>query len=78
MTIYYEAFPTVCQVHTLQQAWLELWSGRTWTARAHGAGVDGVTLAEWANNWPARLVALQSDLRTGRYRPSPLLWFDPR
>ena len=76
MAIHHEAFPAVCQFHRLQQAWLELWSGRTWTARSHGAGLDGVTLAEWANNWPARLTALQAELRNGRYRPSPLLWFD--
>ena len=60
----------------LQQAWLELRSGRTMAARQQGAGVDGVTLAAWEEDWQWRLANLRAELLGGAYRPSPLLWFD--
>ena len=65
-----------CANSNLRRAWQELWSGRTRAARSHGAGVDGVTLADWAGHGEARLAALRTDLLTGRYRPAPLRWFD--
>ena len=33
-------------------------------------------MADWAADWDARLRALQDDLWSGLYRPSPLLWFE--
>lgn len=69
-------FETICDGPNLHQAWLGIWSGRTVAGRQAGAGVDGVTIADWAADWDARLRALQADLLTGLYRPSPLLWFE--
>jgi group II intron reverse transcriptase/maturase len=62
--------------YRLQQAWLELRGGRTAAARQQGAGVDGVTLATWEEDWQWRLANLRAELLGGAYRPSPLLWFD--
>lgn len=36
-------------------------------------GVDGVTVAAFAESWQPRLVALQAAVREGRYRPKPYL-----
>jgi retron-type reverse transcriptase len=69
-------FEIVCDTYTLQRAWMEVWAGRTRAARRKGAGVDGVTVADWEADWQARLRALQVGLWQGTYRPSPLLWFD--
>jgi len=65
-----------CASANLGHAWQEVWAGRTSAARGQGAGVDGTTVADWARGWETRLATLQSDLRAGRYRPAPLLWFD--
>jgi group II intron reverse transcriptase/maturase len=62
--------------YRLQQAWLELRGGRTLAARQQGAGVDGVTLADWEADSQWHLENLRADLLGGTYRPSPLLWFD--
>jgi group II intron reverse transcriptase/maturase len=69
-------FEIVCDTYTLQRAWMEVWAGRTRAARHKGAGVDGVTVADWGADWQARVRALQANLWHGTYRPSPLLWFD--
>ena len=69
-------FETVCDACTLQRAWMEVRDGRTRADRHRGAGVDGVTVAEWEVDWQARLAALQAGLWQDTYRPSPLLWFD--
>jgi len=69
-------FEALCDGPNLHQAWLGVWSGRTVASRQTGAGVDGVTIANWAVDWDVRLRALQADLLTGLYRPSPLLWFE--
>lgn len=69
-------FEAICDGPNLHQAWLGVWSGRTIASRQTGAGVDGVTVADWAADWDARLRALQDDLLSGLYRPSPLLWFE--
>lgn len=69
-------FEAICDGPNLHQAWLGVWSGRTIAGRQTGAGVDGVTVADWAADWGARLRALQDDLLSGLYRPSPLLWFE--
>jgi group II intron reverse transcriptase/maturase len=66
----------VCDGYNLQQAWMEVRGGRTLADRHKGAGVDGVTVATWEDDWAARLRKLQADLLRGTYRPSPLLWFD--
>lgn len=70
------AFDAICDRHNLYQAWMEVRSGRSLAARAHGAGVDGITVTAWEAEWPTRLQDLRADLLSGRYRPSPLLWFD--
>ncbi|MBN1935615.1 MAG: hypothetical protein JW934_13185 [Anaerolineae bacterium] len=69
-------FEAVCDGYNLQQAWMDVWGGRTVSARHKGAGVDGVTVAEWAQDWPARLRALQANLQRGAYQPQDLLRFD--
>ena len=69
-------FGAVCDAYVLQRAWMEVWAGRTRASRHRGAGVDGVTVADWEADWQARLGDLQAGLRHGTYRPSPLLWFD--
>jgi group II intron reverse transcriptase/maturase len=69
-------FEMVCDGYHLHRAWMEVRDGRTAPARQRGAGVDGVTVADWEADWPERLAALQADLLRGNYRPSPLLWFD--
>ncbi len=69
-------FEALCDGPNLHQAWLGVWSGRTAASRQAGAGVDGVTIADWAADWDVRLRTLQADLLTGLYRPSPLLWFE--
>jgi group II intron reverse transcriptase/maturase len=69
-------FASMCDGYHLQRAWMEVRDGRTRAARQRGAGVDGITVADWAVDWPERLAALQADLWYGTYRPSPLLWFD--
>jgi len=69
-------FEAVCDGYNLQRAWMEVRSGRTAAARRRGAGVDGVTVADWEANWAECLQTLQSDLLSGDYRPSSLLWFN--
>lgn len=76
MTTQPDLYAAVCDAYTLQRAWLEVWSGRTWTSRTQGAGVDGVTIASWAGDWPDRLARLGAELEARVYHPSPLLWFD--
>ncbi len=68
-------FEAICDGANLHQAWLRVWGGRTTANRQAGAGVDGVTIADWAADWTVRLRALQADLLAGLYCPSPLLWF---
>jgi group II intron reverse transcriptase/maturase len=69
-------YDQVCDGYTLQRAWAEVRGGRTAAARQQGAGVDGLTVADWEADWENRLAALQADLLDGAYRPSRLLWFD--
>jgi RNA-directed DNA polymerase len=69
-------FEAVCDPYALQRAWMAVRGKRTAATRHQGAGIDGVTVADWERDWAARLQALQADLRAGAYRPSPLLWFD--
>ncbi len=76
MAVELSLFEALCDGPNLHQAWLGVWSGRTTAGRQTGAGVDGVTIADWAADWDARLRMLQADLLTGLYRPNPLLWFE--
>jgi group II intron reverse transcriptase/maturase len=69
-------FEVVCDGYNLYRAWMEVRTGRTAAARQQGAGVDGVTVADWEAGWQQRLRALQRDLLSGAYRPSPLLRFE--
>lgn len=69
-------FEALCDGPNLHRAWLDVWSGRTTASRHVGAGVDGVTVTDWAAGWDRRLAALQVDLLTGDYRPSSLKWFE--
>jgi group II intron reverse transcriptase/maturase len=69
-------FEAICEGENLRRAWLDVWSGRSADARHAGAGLDGVTVAQWADDWDRRLRNLQIDLLTGEYRPAGLLWFD--
>lgn len=69
-------FEAVCHTYNLRRAWVEVRAGRTRADRHKGAGVDGVTVADWETHWQARVGDLQASLLHGTYRPSPLLWFD--
>jgi len=69
-------FEAICDPTNLQQAWAEVWGGRTAMARQRGAGVDGLTVADWAQDWVSRLRTLRTALLDGSYAPSPLLWFE--
>lgn len=69
-------FAEVCDPATLQQAWLDVRGKRSVADRQRGAGVDGVTVADWERDSAARLAALRDALRSGTYQPSPLRWFD--
>ena len=69
-------YQAACDSYNLHRAWMEVRGKRTSSARHQGAGVDGVTIADWETASEARLQALQSDLLSGAYRPSPLLAFD--
>ena len=40
-------FELLCDPYTLQRAWMEVHDGRTRAERQRGAGVDGVTVADW-------------------------------
>lgn len=50
----------------LRQAWVEV------STNMGGAGVDNITIAVWARDWEARLVALAAEVRGNRYRPGKL------
>lgn len=76
MSDQYPLFEAVCDAYNLQRAWMEVRGGRTRADRHRGAGVDGVTVADWERDWQVRLATLQADLCQGTYRPSPLRWFD--
>jgi RNA-directed DNA polymerase len=69
-------FNLVYEPYNLLLAWQKVWQGRTWAERRRGAGVDGVTLADWEPERDARLQALGAALREGSYRPEPLLYFE--
>ncbi len=69
-------YEQVCDGYNLHRAWMEVRGGRTVAARQQGAGLDGVTIADWETDWQGRIQALQADLAAGAYHPSPLLWFD--
>jgi group II intron reverse transcriptase/maturase len=57
----------------LRRAWVEV------SANDGAAGVDHETIAVWARNWEARLVALAADVRAGLYRPGELReWLVPK
>ena len=67
-------FDLVCDISNLERAWTEVWGGRTVAARQQGGGMDGVTVADWARDWPTRLRRLQRELLRGAYEPSETLW----
>ena len=69
-------FERVCDMATLERAWAEVWGGRTHAARQQGGGVDHVTIADWALDWPGRLRQLQRDLWAGTYEPREALLVD--
>lgn len=72
----HEILAAICDDYNLQRAWMEVRGGRTLAARHQGAGVDGVTVADWEAAWQENLRALKLALLAGSYRPNPLLWFD--
>jgi group II intron reverse transcriptase/maturase len=68
-------FELVCEPYNLRQAWQQLRAGKTTAERHKGAGVDGITLADWEVDADARLAALQAALWQETYHPAPLRWF---
>ena len=71
-----DLFSMVCDGYNLQRGWSEVRHGKTSPARRRSAGIDGVSIAQWEQDWPARLRQLQTELIRGEYQPAPLLWFD--
>jgi len=63
----------VCAPANLRHAWHGLCRGKSIAQRRDGRGVDGVSIDRWAADAPARLERLARRLRSGRYRPAPLL-----
>ena len=39
------------------------------------AGIDGVTIQDFARHWESNLIELQSEVRSNRYKPLPLKHF---
>jgi len=59
----------ICDPENIVFAWLKV-------AQNHGcAGVDSITIEQFARNVQGNLILLQEDLITGAYQPSPLLRF---
>jgi len=56
----------VLEPANMRRAWVEV------SANEGVAGVDHETVAVWARDWEARLVALAEDVRGNRYRPAEL------
>lgn len=59
-------FDQLCQPETLLAAWKPVRTGRT------AAGLDQMTLAEYARDLEANVAALSERLREGRYYPLPV------
>ena len=59
-------FDQICQPETLLAAWKPVRTGRT------AAGLDQITLAEYARDLEANIAALSVRLREGRYYPLPV------
>jgi RNA-directed DNA polymerase len=66
MNKHHSAFERMCERETLLAAWKAVRSGRV------AAGVDQVTLAEYARDLEANLAALAARVREGRYYPLPV------
>ncbi len=71
---FHALFGHICRSDVLQEAW------RRVRRNGGAAGVDGETLAAAEEYGVARLISeLADDLRSGRYRPSPVLrWHIPK
>ncbi len=62
-------FNQITKFDNLAWAWEEV------ADKKSGAGIDGVTLEEFARHWEANLVELRQVVRGNRYRPDPLQRF---
>lgn len=61
----------VCTVENLTNAWRRVRSNIKVSRRARSAGIDQITLHDFAADWPNQMVRLAEELRDGSYRPLP-------
>lgn len=69
MEYYSDTMDKICDVENILTAYEKT------LKRNSGAGVDGMTVQEFADNAQNYLRRLQEDMATGAYKPSPLLRF---
>ncbi|MBO9313635.1 MAG: RNA-dependent DNA polymerase [Chloroflexus sp.] len=64
----------VCTVENLTNAWRRVRSNVKVTRRYRSAGIDRMTLDDFAADWPNQMALLAEELRNGSYRPLPPRW----
>jgi RNA-directed DNA polymerase len=69
---WYSLYDKAIAPASLQAAWDRINHRVTGKKREQGAGVDGVTVAKFANRVGTELQKLGEQLSTGRYKPSPV------
>ena len=69
---WFQLYDKVADERTLRLAWERIAARATGEARRRGAGVDGITIADFALDGDARLERLARQLKSGEYRPSPV------
>jgi RNA-directed DNA polymerase len=69
---WFQLYDKIADEKTLDAAWRAIDKRTQGGARLRGAGVDGVTVADFAANAHTRLPALAAALKSGAYRPEPV------
>ncbi len=64
----------VCTVENLTNAWRRVRSNVKVIQRHRSAGIDRMTLDDFAADWPNQMALLAEELRNGSYRPLPPRW----
>jgi RNA-directed DNA polymerase len=69
---WFQLYDKIADVKTLKEAWGRIEQRTKGGARTRGAGIDGVTVAEFSAIAPEQLTALEGKLKKGEYRPAPV------
>ena len=69
---WFQLYDKIADEKTLAAAWHRIDRRTQGEARLRGAGVDGVTVADFAAHANTQLPALAEGLKTGAYRPKPV------